>query len=92
MMKYNFLKKYLSILFLLATLLGEMHHHNDLKQHNDCKICAIQASMANADTPVDVVYVTKIDIFHEAISKQLTNLHALKLTNPLNARAPPHLS
>ena len=71
MMKYNFLKKYLSILFLASTLLGSMHHHNDLKQHNDCKICTIKASMSNADTPVDVLYVTQLDIFHEAIIKQL---------------------
>jgi len=91
-MKYNFLRKYLSIIFLVATLFGEMHHHNDLKQHNDCKICIIHASMAHVDTPVDVLYVTQLDIFHEAIVKQLTNLHSLKLTNPLNARAPPHLS
>jgi len=91
-MKSSFVRKYLSIIFLVATLFGSMHHHNDLKQHSDCKICTIQSSMANADTPVDVVYVSQLDIFHEAIVKQLTNLYALKLTNPLNTRAPPHLS
>ena len=51
-----------------------MHHHNDLKQHSDCKICTIKAGMANADTPVDVVYVSELEIFHEAIVAELENL------------------
>ena len=88
----SFLRKYLSIIFLVATLLGGMHHHNDLKQHSDCKICTIQSSMANADTPVDVVYVSQLDIFHEVIVTQLKNLTTKKVFNPLNARAPPHFS
>ena len=88
----SFLRKYLSIIFLVATLLGGMHHHNDLKQHSDCKICTIQSSMANADTPVDVVCVSQLDIFHEAIVTQLKNLTTKKVFNPLNARAPPHFS
>ncbi len=91
-MKHSFLRKYFSIIFLVATLLGSMHHHNDLKQHNDCKICTIKASMANADTPVDVVYLSELEIFHEAIVAELENLTAKKFFNPLNARAPPHLS
>ncbi len=91
-MKSSFVRKYLSIIFLMATLLSGMHHHNDLKQHSDCQICTIQSSMANADTPVDVVYVSKLDIFHEAIVTQLENLTTKKCFNPLNARAPPHFS
>ena len=73
-------------------LLGGLHHHNDLKQHSDCTICTIQASMANADTPVERLYVTQLDIFHEAIIKQLLSFHTTECTNPLNARAPPHIS
>ena len=91
-MKSSFVRKYLSIIFLMATLLSGMHHHNDLKQHSDCQICTIQSSMANADTPVDVVYVSQLDIFHEAIVTQLENLTTKKYFNPLNARAPPHFS
>ncbi|WP_297483572.1 hypothetical protein [Sulfurimonas sp.] len=91
-MKHSFLRKYFSIIFLVATLLGSMHHHNDLKQHNDCKICIIHASMANADTPVDIIYVSQLDIFHEAIIKQLVSFHSTEFINPLNARAPPHFS
>ena len=91
-MEYSFLRKYLSIIFLVATLFGALHHHNDLKQHNDCKICTIQTSMADADMPVDRLYITQLDIFHEAIIKQLFNLHTIKCINPLNARAPPHIS
>ncbi|WP_457743715.1 hypothetical protein [Sulfurimonas sp.] len=77
---------------MFATLLGVMHHHNDLKQHNDCKICTIQASIANADTPVDVVYLTQLDVFHEAIFTQLFHSRDEVLLSTIHARAPPLFS
>jgi len=77
---------------MVATLMGVLHHHNDLKQHSDCKICTVQSSIANADTPVDVVYLTKLDIYIEFISTELTNLHSKVQQNSLNARAPPFFS
>ena len=88
----RFFRKYLSIVFILATFLGVLHHHNDLKQHSDCKICTLQSSIAHADTPVDVVYLTKLDIYAESILIKLTNLHSKELTNLLYARAPPSFS
>ncbi|MEN4053698.1 MULTISPECIES: hypothetical protein [Sulfurimonas] len=88
----RFLRKYLSIVFVLATLMGTMHHHNDLKQHSDCQICTIQSSIAHADTPVDVVYLTQLDIYRESIVTQLTTLHDKQSENPLHARAPPFFS
>jgi flagellar basal body rod protein FlgB len=77
---------------MFATLLGAMHHHNDLKQHNNCQVCTIQANIANADTPVDVVYLTQLDIYSESIVAELKNLHAQKPTTHLFPRAPPFFS
>jgi len=88
----RFFRRYLSIVFVIATLMGAMHHHNDLKQHSDCQICTIQSSIAHADTPVDVVYLTQLDIYKESILTQLETLHTKKLQNSLHARAPPFFS
>ena len=88
----RFFRKYLSIVFIFATLLGAMHHHNDLKQHNNCQICTIQVNIANADTPVDVVYLTQLDIYSESIVSELKNLHAQKPTTHFFPRAPPLFS
>lgn len=77
---------------MLATLVGVLHHHNDLKQHSDCKICTVQSNISHADTPVDVVYLTNIDTFSESIVTKLTNLHSNLQKNSLNARAPPSFS
>ena len=76
----------------MATFMGVFHHHNDLKQHNDCKICTLQSSIANADTPVDVVYVSNIEIFAESIVTPLVNLHVRKIYNQFKVRAPPKIS
>jgi len=72
--------------------MGVFHHHNDLKQHPDCKICTLQSSIANADTPVDVVYLSQLDIASESIVVKLINLHSKKTKNYFNARAPPKIS
>jgi len=88
----RFFKKYLSIVFILATFVGVFHHHDDLKQHNDCQICTLQASIANADTPVDVVYITQLHMPSKSIIVKLTNLHTQQDYTDLNARAPPFIS
>ncbi len=72
--------------------MGVFHHHHDLKQHNDCKICTVQSSLAHADTPVEVHYLTKLEILHESIFTPLASLHVKKVHNQLNARAPPKIS
>jgi hypothetical protein len=88
MFKY-FIKQYISIIFILATFMGVFHHHNDFKQHNDCQICTIQASIADADTPVAVVYFTRLNIASTSTLKIQKISHAKTVTNPLKARAPP---
>ncbi|WP_457748472.1 hypothetical protein [Sulfurimonas sp.] len=91
-MIYRFFRKHLSIIFILATFMGVFHHHNDLKQHNDCKICTVQSSLAHADTPVAVQYFTKLELFNESIVAPLLSLHVKQTYNPLQARAPPKIS
>ena len=86
------LKKYFSIIFVLATLIGVLHHHNDLNIHNDCQICTIQSNIANADTPPNRVYVTELSNYSESIVSTLLTPHADVKQNPLNARAPPKIS
>jgi len=83
------LQKYFAIVLLFSSFMGTFHHHNDLKVHHDCQICTIQSNMANADTPVDVVYFTTLNIFVDPIVKKLGTLHSKIVTNPLKARAPP---
>jgi len=88
-MKLKLLKKYFSIIFIVATFMGVFHHHNDLKQHPDCKICQLQSSIADADTPVDVVYISKINIKSEAIVSTPTKVYKHTELQLLYARAPP---
>ena len=86
------LRKYFSVVLLLASLLGGMHHHNDLKQHNDCQICTIQSSLSHADTPVDTLYIQEITLQAETPASELTNLVANAAHITLKARAPPQFS
>ena len=72
--------------------MGIFHHHNDLKQHNDCKICTVQSSLAHADTPIDAHYLTDLEIANESIITALVSLHVKKIDNQLKARAPPAIS
>ncbi|QOP42497.1 hypothetical protein FJR45_00405 [Sulfurimonas sediminis] len=88
----HFFKKYLSIIFIIATFMGVFHHHNDLKQHNDCKICTVQSSLSHADTPVAVDYLTELEILRESIITPLILLHVKQIYTTLYARAPPKIS
>ncbi|WP_418640863.1 hypothetical protein [Sulfurimonas sp. ST-27] len=88
----QFFKKYLSIIFIIATFMGVFHHHNDLKQHNDCKICTVQSSLSHADTPVAINYLTALEILKESVVAPLVSLHVKQVHNTLQARAPPKIS
>ena len=88
-MKYKFLKKYFSIVFVVATLMGVFHHHNDLKTHADCQICTIQSSIADADTPVETLYLTPLKQISEATLTSLEKPLQKEHLTPLIARAPP---
>jgi len=85
-------RKYFSIVFVLATLLSGMHHHNDLKQHNNCQICTLQSSLSHADTPVETLYVQEITFQAQTPIATLSNLVASAAQIALTARAPPSIS
>jgi len=91
-MKPKFLSRYFSIIFIVATLMGVFHHHDDLKQHNDCQICTIQNSIADSDTPLEVIYLTKLENLSQCIISIPANSQIKEIQNPLNARAPPKIS
>ena len=91
-MKQNFAVKYISIIVMLASFMGSFHHHNDLKQHNDCKICTIQHNVTDIDIPVDVSYLTLFSIQAEATIARLTNLQPQATHFTFSARAPPLFS
>ncbi len=88
-MKKYLLRHILSITILVATLMGAMHHHNDLKSHSDCQICTISTSVTNIDTPSDVVYFTPLTLLHEAILSQLPRFASKHIDSQNNSRAPP---
>jgi len=87
-----FLKKYLSIVFVLATFMGVLHHHHDLKPHNDCQICTIQSNLESADTPTETLYISEIDLYSESILTPLCAFIDTQTYSTLNARAPPKIS
>lgn len=88
----RFVSKYVGIVLLLATMMGAFHHHNDLKQHNDCQICTIQSTIFDADTPQKNVYLWELENVSEAIFLPLARFHAYGLISNLHSRAPPEFS
>ncbi|MDF1877515.1 hypothetical protein JHD47_06760 [Sulfurimonas sp. SAG-AH-194-L11] len=91
-MKLKFFKNYFSIIFVVATLMGVFHHHDNLKPHNDCQICTIQSSIADADTPVEKFYLSTLEQNSEATLTPLFSLTQKELYSTLQARAPPFIS
>ncbi len=83
------LKKYFAIVFVLATLLGSQHHHDDLKQHSDCQICTVQSSLSHADTPADSCYLSDISPYSEATIGSLASIIVSSKQIISHARAPP---
>ena len=90
-MKQKFIVKYISILFILATFTGFLHQHNDLVQHDDCKICIIQHTLNTVDIPIDIVYITSLESYFQRYDfTPLFNFN--RYINTSKARAPPLFS
>ena len=88
-LSFALLRKYFSIVFLFAIFLSTTHHHNDLKLHNDCKICILQSNITNADTPPPTSYLVDITIISEQISTYFTLFYNQSFYSTLHSRAPP---
>jgi len=91
-MKQNLVVKYISIIFLIATFMSSMHYHNDMHEHNDCKICTVQHNVADIDTPTDVNYLSFFTKISETTFLDFQNLQTQKIDLTFSARAPPFLS
>ena len=86
------ISKFISIIFVFATLMASSHHHNDLQSHIDCQICTIENTLSLADTPIDVFYLTELYIINEAIIGFLDDILLQKEHHYFSARAPPLFS
>ena len=91
-MKKTLISKFISIIFVFATLLVSTHHHDDLQSHTDCQICTIENTLSLADTPVDVFYLCELYLFNEAIVGFLDDIVIQKEHSNFSARAPPLFS
>jgi len=91
-MKNRLLHRYISIIFLLASLLGALHHHNDLQKHSDCQICTIQSNIVDTDTPTETLYLTELLLSSDATITTLSHSITLDKANLYHSRAPPKLS
>jgi len=88
----RFFKKYFVIIFIIATFMGVFHHHNDFKQHLDCKIHLLKTNLAAIDTPVEVAYLTQLSVVSDAVVTPLFNLHSDLNQKSFHSRAPPKIS
>ncbi len=82
-------RKYLVFLFMLASLLGALHHHDDLNAHPDCQICVIKANLAGADLPAPVSAPDLLFAAYEAVAGIPQELPLPGVPLPIDARAPP---
>ncbi|MBN2816879.1 MAG: hypothetical protein JXQ67_09360 [Campylobacterales bacterium] len=85
------MRKYFSVLFLLATLLGTLHHHHDTAKHDDCKVCTIASELSHADIPVETVYLSSLENYSQKILLAPKKFISLQRNTKLTARAPPYL-
>lgn len=83
------LAKYLTIVFVIATFMGSLHHHNDFKTHTDCQVCTVQQNITDIDTPSDVSYITLFSLQSESTLILLTTLQTEECYSSFSARAPP---
>ncbi len=90
-MNKHVVKVYIAIVFLVITLMGSFHHHDDLAQHDDCQLCVILAHSNYSDVPSDVVYLGEVRHILESIPPKYENLYAFIKITDLNSRAPPSI-
>jgi len=91
-MKNKLIVRYISIIFIIASFVGLLHHHNDLKQHSDCQICTIQHNVTDIDTPVEVIYIKLFSTLCEAILSKPNTPIKVTCSLSFSARAPPFYS
>ncbi len=88
----KWIRNYFSIVFVFATLVGVLHHHEDLQVHNDCQICIVQSNIVDGDIPTPNICFANLNIQSEAVITRFQNLHIHEKSQILQARAPPKTS
>jgi hypothetical protein len=83
-------KRYIGIFYFLSIFLSLTHHHNDLKLHNDCKICILQSDILNSNTPPQTIFLSNIGNFQEEIVADVDIALIQKIKTSLHQRAPPY--
>jgi hypothetical protein len=76
------------LLFLCSQLHAVMHHHNDLKEHLDCSICAV-AHHQSADSTLPLPYNIPAPITGQLQSFFTVILCAISAPETYPSRAPP---
>ncbi|BBG66415.1 hypothetical protein NNO_1712 [Hydrogenimonas sp.] len=81
-------RKLLSTVLLAVTLFSALHHHNDLKTHNDCPVCVLQSNLSVADTPA-TLSLQEIDAHSDPVVTRFVTLRLSSRPESVFARAPP---
>jgi hypothetical protein len=84
-------KKFLSGILLVATLLGAFHHHNDLKTHHNCPICTFQSNISSGDLP-ETFDVAEIENLFVPIPSFFETLKLSNKPTRISSRSPPFFS
>jgi len=85
----RWIRKYFAILFAFSIFLGAAHHHNDLKQHNECQICQINSNLSVGDTPSETTTAYLLETKKETPKTTFTSQITKQLPNHYQTRAPP---
>ena len=79
---------FMSVLMLVALLLGSFHHHDDLDDHPDCSICAVTHHQV-ADSTIPLPYTIPTPIISRVIFIFTVVLIASSAPHTYSGRAPP---
>ncbi|WP_153015094.1 hypothetical protein [Sulfurovum riftiae] len=90
-MKSRFIKKFLASLFLAATFLGAVHHHDDTGIHHDCPIYILNAGIVSPDLPRDTL-LGEIETVYRVLLLPVPSYAEKRVYTTYFGRAPPHFS
>ena len=85
------MKKFLALLFLAATFLGTVHHHDDTGIHHDCPIHILNTTLVAPDLPRETL-LDEIKIVYQIVSLPVLDQSAKTVYFSYFGRAPPLFS
>jgi len=90
-MKSRFMKKFLASLFLAATFLGAVHHHDDAGIHHDCPIHILNTTLVAPDLSRETL-LDEIKVVYPAVSSPISEYSSHTPYFSYFGRAPPLFS